>query len=96
MIRREGDRFFIDGPITMENVTTVLSEGSDLAACPSPVVDLSGVREVDSSAVSLMLEWSRRARGQGGSVTFSGLPANLCSLLELYGVAELIGARDGA
>jgi phospholipid transport system transporter-binding protein len=55
------------------------------------VVDLSGVSEVDSSALSLLLEWQRTARAAGRVIAFTHLPANLKSLADLYGVSELLG-----
>ena len=56
MIRREGSVFVVEGPVTMANVEAVLAEGERLFDGSELQVDLAGVTEVDSSAVSLLLD----------------------------------------
>ena len=57
------------------------------------VVDLAGVTEVDSAAVSLLLEWRREAAKANRAHRVSRIcRANLRSLAELYGVSHFIGA----
>lgn len=92
MIACDGDRCTLQGPLTMDNVVAVLEEGSRLMPTgPRIVVDLAGVTEVDSAAVSLLLEWRRAAQRGGRKVEFANLSANLKSLAELYGVSDLLG-----
>jgi phospholipid transport system transporter-binding protein len=50
------------------------------------VVDLSALTEIDSAAVSLLLEW-RRANP---NLHFVGFSDNLKSLVTLYGVLDLV------
>jgi len=57
------------------------------------VIDLAGITEVDSSAVSLLLEWRRAAQRQSRTVDFVNWPPNLQSLAELYGVNEVLGGN---
>lgn len=90
MITREDDLYRVDGPITMANVKAVMDEGLRQFRGEAVKVDLSGVEEVDSSAVSLLLQWLRDGRRQGRKLQFLGLPANLSSLAKLYGVEELL------
>jgi phospholipid transport system transporter-binding protein len=91
MIERAGDGYRLVGPITMANVPALLEQCSGLCGDGDRVViDLSGVDEVDSAAVSLLLEWKRLARRDGRKVRFINLPANLESLIALYGVGELL------
>ena len=91
MISCEGGRCSVKGPLTMRNVTAVLAESAPLFTGPSIVVDLAGVTEVDSAAVSLLLEWRRMAAKAQHRIEFANLPANLKSLAELYGVLGLLG-----
>jgi phospholipid transport system transporter-binding protein len=79
----------------MSNVTEVLAESARLFRVTDVVVDLSGVTEVDSSAVSLLLEWRRTARAAARRVEFVNIPPNLQSLADLYGVADLLAAPPG-
>jgi phospholipid transport system transporter-binding protein len=86
----EGERCTLEGPVTMENVTVVLAAARELFRTPRVVVDLKAVTDVDSAAVSLLLEWRRAAARDKRRIEFENVPANLKSLAELYGVAHLI------
>ena len=93
MITCDEGRCRVDGPVTMGNVTGLLAESARLFGVADVVVDLASVTEVDSSAVSLLLEWRRAAQAASRRVEFVNIPANLKSLADLYGVAELLGTR---
>lgn len=80
----------ITGDILMENANLLLEKSKDLVLSGNVVVDFKQVLELDTSAVSLMLEWQRRAIAENQQLTFVNLPANLTSLIGLYGVEELI------
>lgn len=56
------------------------------------VIDLSGITEVDSSAVSMLLEWQRQADKKQQQLHFVNVPQSLRSLIQLYGVSELISS----
>ncbi|MGZ8154414.1 MAG: STAS domain-containing protein [Burkholderiales bacterium] len=96
MITCDAGRCKVDGPVTMRNVTGLLAESARLFAVTDVVVDLAGVTEVDSAAVSLLLEWRRAAQAAARRVEFINVPANLKSLADLYGVSELLTAGSGA
>ncbi|MEO8003779.1 MAG: STAS domain-containing protein [Betaproteobacteria bacterium] len=89
MMTRQGNRILVDGPMTFETVEALVTDvavfdGDDL------IVDLKGVTNADSSALSLLLEWMRRVRGSGKKLEFANVGANLRSLAELYGVVDLL------
>ena len=86
-------RCTIEGPVTADNVLTLLAQGAQQLTGPHMTVDLSGVTEVDSTALSLLLEWRREAIRNGREVRFRNLPASMKSLAELYGVTELLGGN---
>jgi len=92
MITCDGGRCTVSGPLTIRNAAAVLEEGNRAFAGDGLAVDLSGVTEVDSAAVSLLLEWRRAAERRNHRIEFVNLPDNLKSLARLYGVNELIGA----
>ena len=87
MLTREGDTLKVAGPMSIDSVSALLTESAGMLKGASSV-DLAGVTEADSSAVSLLLEWRRQA--QSDVLRFTNLPPALKSLAELYGVAELI------
>lgn len=91
MIERAADRLFVDTPMVMGNAKALLAAGeSVLAAQGSALMDLSRVREADSSAVAVMLAWLRRAAEKGVQVHFANVPQGVRTLAELYGVTELL------
>lgn len=94
MIVQDGDNYRIQGGITIANVNAVLAEGLKLFDRDGLVVDLSQLEEVDSAAVSLVLEWLRTAQRGNHKLSFINLPDNLKSLATLYGVLELIQPPD--
>jgi phospholipid transport system transporter-binding protein len=89
MITREANRYFIEGPVTLHNVEQFVTDGATLEG-PSVVVDFARITTVDSSAVSLMLEWIRQFNSTGRKISFIHLSESLRSLAELYGVIDLI------
>jgi phospholipid transport system transporter-binding protein len=90
MIACNDGRCTVQGPVTANNVVSLLAQGAERFTGPRVMVDLSGVTEVDSSALSLLLEWRREAVRNGREILYRNLPASLKSLAELYGVTELI------
>lgn len=88
----DGERCVVQGALTMSNVTAVLEESTRVFQGARIVVDLAAVSEVDSSALSLLLEWRRSAAAANRAIEYTNLPVNLRSLADLYGVSELLGA----
>lgn len=95
MIRREGARMLVEGPLNLETVTPLVESGATLIAAGVQVVDLARATDVDSSAVALLLEWTRRARSAGRPLAIVNAPVAFRSLVELYGVVALL-PFDGA
>ncbi len=83
-------RATLAGPVTLANVNAVLEEGGRVLKAPAITVDLAGVTEVDSTAVSLLLEWRRAALRDKRAIEYVNYPDNLKSLIKLYGVSELL------
>jgi len=90
MIACDGGRCTVQGPVNLENAVALLARGNELFTAPEVTLDLAGVTDVDSAALSLLLEWRREAARNGRAIRYHNLPANLQSLAKLYGVAELL------
>ncbi len=90
MIHRDGNQLVLQGPVTIENVVEITQQGAALFDGNDLLVDLKNVTEVDSTIVSLLLEWLRIARNQNHQLQFMHVPHNLNSLIQLYGITELI------
>lgn len=84
----------LEGPLSFESLPRVLADSLAYSSRPDLperlTIDFSGITDVDSSAVALLLEWRREAARRGKGLYFVNLPANLVALAELYGVTGLI------
>lgn len=90
-IRVEEGCLFVRGAITYDNVVETTRAGEAVIKMNSRVViDLAEITQVDSSAVSMLLEWVRVAQTHDQEIEFINLPANLADLIELYDVDDLI------
>jgi phospholipid transport system transporter-binding protein len=74
----------------MDNACKILDQSVNLQMVDHLEVDFSAVTDVDTSAISLMLEWQRRAKKAKHEIRFTHLPVNLMSLADLYGVKQFI------
>ena len=92
MIKRDGERMLVGGPLTLASVAAALREGSAAIEQGARSVDLSEVGEVDSSALALLLAWLREAKRLKRGISFANLPQGLTTIAHLYGVAELLSA----
>jgi len=90
MIEAAQGRWRVTGPVTLRTAAALRAEGLRLLEGGDAVVDLSGVTEADSAALSLLLEWRRAAAASGRSVRFEHPTSNLHSLATLYNVHELL------
>ncbi|WP_020166919.1 MULTISPECIES: STAS domain-containing protein [Methylotenera] len=79
----------VSGDVLITTANDLLKQ-SQAFAIENTKIDFANVTDVDTSAVSLILEWKRRAEKENQSLTFVNLPANLISLVQLYDVADLI------
>lgn len=80
----------LTGPLVMGTVHEVLRQAGGAVSQKNLVVDFSGITDIDSSALALMMQWRREAEAAGKSVVFAKVPDNLRVLAELYGVSFLL------
>jgi phospholipid transport system transporter-binding protein len=90
MIRREGGRMVVSGPVTLGNVAALLEDGRRHVAEGVRTVDFAEVSEMDSAALALCLAWLRDAKAAGASLVFANLPESLQTIARLYGVQSLL------
>ena len=74
--------------LSLQNAVKSVQAGLTAIAQGQMDFDLSALTFVDSSAVAVMLEWQRAAQRQAKVITFHGMPSNVSSLIELYGLSE--------
>lgn len=90
MIRRDGRRMVVGGPVTLANVAAVLEEGQRHLDEGVRTVDLGEVTEMDSSLLAALLAWMRDARSKERELAFANLPDGLQTIARLYGVERLL------
>jgi len=96
MIRRDADRMFVSGALTLASVAGDLRQGNDAIGQGVRTVDLGEVGELDSSALALLLAWLREAKRLNRDLSFANLPQGLTTIARLYGVADLLPAAQAS
>jgi phospholipid transport system transporter-binding protein len=74
----------------MDGVNALLQSARFPSGQGAVTIDLSRVTEVDSSAVALLLQWTREAASSGREIKLVGVPPSLTTLADLYGVRTLL------
>lgn len=87
--QKEG-KWLVSGNLLLDDVEQLLARNLMVDGSQALEVDLAGVAEVDSVALSLLFEWVRQARANRRKLGYSNLPANLVSLATLYGVLDFL------
>lgn len=93
-ITAQGNQWSIAGEILVDNAHLILNESKTFKMDSDVNVNLSAVTDVDTAALSLLLEWERRAAAIDKKVSFVHVPASLISLAKLYGVAEYLSFEN--
>jgi phospholipid transport system transporter-binding protein len=91
---QEGERSRVVGVMHFTTVTALLHLGtSAIDSGRAAVIDLSGVKDSDSSGLALLIEWLSVARAGSHSLRYENIPAQLHQLARLSDVEELLTAR---
>lgn len=86
----------LSGDLVFANVTRLLAQVESLLGGVEQaplVIDLSGVEDVDSSGLALLLEVLERARHHGVSLRIRSLPEALLGIARLSNVEKLLQAE---
>lgn len=78
----------LGGDVTLETVPSALEKIKPLIRSDVDTLDLSNIKNLDSSALGLILACKREAIAQHKTLKLIGLPSSLHSLASLYGVAD--------
>jgi phospholipid transport system transporter-binding protein len=92
-VPEEGQRARVNGVLHFTTVTALLRSGSEaIANGGASVIDLSGVKDSDSSGLALLIEWLSIARAEHKNLRYENIPAQLHQLARLSDVEELLTA----
>jgi phospholipid transport system transporter-binding protein len=90
---QEGERARVNGMLHFTTVTALLRSGSDaIANGRAAVIDLSGVKDSDSSGLALLVEWLSVARLERKTLRYENIPTQLHQLARLSDLEELLTA----
>ncbi|MEO8630050.1 MAG: STAS domain-containing protein [Betaproteobacteria bacterium] len=92
MIAFANGRYSVQGAVTLDTAPALLEDAKKQFEGSEILVDFSGVTQADSSAVALMLEWTRDAAAQGRRIRFANFSENLKTLIALYEVEQFLPA----
>ena len=90
IVFRDADKIIVQGRVTIDNVVKLTQDGIALFDDHPLTIDLDKVTEVDSTIISMLLEWLRATRKNTYPLQFINMPESLKSLIQLYDVVELI------
>lgn len=90
MIRDDGTRLALFGPLTLATVACLIEEGGRYVNLGDRVIDLSGTTRVDSAALALLLSWARAAKAAGRKMSIEHAPPELISLAAVYDVEAFL------
>lgn len=94
MIRVDADRMHVAGPVKLADVAALTAAGTEALRNGAAVADFAEATGVDSSAIALVLEWTREAERLGRKLRLVHLPAAMKNLAALYGIADFLTIED--
>jgi phospholipid transport system transporter-binding protein len=89
-LTQEANTWHLSGDLVFATISSVLTESKSHEMPPELQLDFTNVAEVDTSAISLVLELKRHAIAHQVDMNVIGVSENLTSLMQLYGVDEII------
>ncbi len=92
MLECDAKQCRIAGEITVASATALLAEVTPYIEQKIPLLDFSGVANVDSTVLAFILSCMRSAQRHDYSLRFSGFPSSVTKLAELYGIAPFLSA----
>jgi phospholipid transport system transporter-binding protein len=84
------NKWHVSGDVLIDNANLILNQSDAFKMADEIEVDFTDVSNVDTAALSLILEWQRRAVASKCRIKFANLPVNLSRLADLYGIEDFI------
>ena len=88
----DGMTWTFRGRLDFDNVVVVLAASEALPLPAGGRVELGGMDKADSAALAMLFALQRRARAEGCTLRFEGMPPGLAALARVYGVDELLAS----
>ncbi|NIR84688.1 MAG: STAS domain-containing protein [Gammaproteobacteria bacterium] len=91
--RRDGG-VAISGPLTFASVAELYGSGTGELPAGDIEIDLRGVTQVDSAGLALLVEWQKRARRNGATISLRQAPSQLLELIRVCGLRAVFAAGE--
>ena len=86
-----GEVINLSGDLVIRNIPQLLEESRPLLSDRQySVVDMGGVKRVDSAALALMLEWLGWTKGSATILKFRNVPDELLRIAHLSNLEEML------
>lgn len=82
--------FLLPKKVTQENALRLQKEGL-LSISSLRSVDCSELKDFDSTVLTVLLEWQKKLKSEGQSLSIEHAPEKLKVLAGVYGIAVLLG-----
>ena len=90
--RVDAGRVRLGGRLGFHEAAAMAGCWRDFAADGGEIeLDLSGLQQVDSATLAVLLDWAARLRRAGGRLRLRGVPAGLVALAHLSDTEGLLG-----
>ena len=90
LLSADAETLQLRGAVTFANAAALYLQSQRLLVPGITGLDCKGVRDSDSSAISLLLACRRLANGRGVDLRITGMGRQLLDLARLYGVEQLL------
>jgi len=81
------------GPLTMASAGKAFRDITKVSSENTVMIDLSGVENIDSSAVALLVTTLHAARLKGQTVRLQPIPRHIMHVAEIYGLGEALARQ---
>jgi len=87
------------GQLTIKNLTLVRRylERAEENPFPGVMIDMAEVTQLDSSGITLLVNFQKRISQRGGTVVIAGLTSDIAEIFSIVGIDrlfQLCGSRD--
>ena len=84
------NNWVISGNVTFHEIHFLMMKSKKHSWNESITLDMSQVKNIDTSLLGLLFEWKRQANQKKNSFNITNVPNNLIKLAKLYGVKEFL------
>jgi ABC-type transporter Mla MlaB component len=91
MLEKKNDSIEVKGVLDSDTVMTILSLGYQwIQQLPKPVFDFGAVTHADSTALALLLDWSRYAKKARKKISYTHIPIAMIEIAQACRLSKIL------